>query len=396
MSQSHRLQSTALRYFLEVVRCGSISEAALRLNVAGSAVSRQIAGLEETLDVVLFERRPRGMVLSAAGELLATHARKSSFEAERVVADVLALKGLATGHVRIASSEGFAIQFLPSVIEAFRAKHRGVRFQLSVDAPAEVTRRVCQGECDIGMVFNYSRVGQKDVKVEHRQPAPGLAIMRADHPLAKSRQVTLSQLQGYPMALPMALPDADTTVRQVFDIACIRQRVTVDPVLTSNYVETLLNFARLNDAITLASEVSVRLLLEERGLCAIPIRDRAMSERSIEVQRSASVRARTWPSRSAIRCFMHACVLISLMTPYQRSIAPPSAPMCGCARLSMWRQLPSGHWIRNRVANGWPLGIQASHSARMRNWSSGWTAARQASIRSRIAHPARSRKFGLM
>ncbi|MGT2512751.1 LysR family transcriptional regulator [Cupriavidus basilensis] len=280
MPQSHRLQSTALRYFLEVVRCGSISEAASRLNVAGSAVSRQIAGLEETLDVVLFERRPRGMVLSAAGELLATHARKSSFEAERVVADVLALKGLGTGHVRIACSEGFAIQFLPSVIEAFRAKYRGSRFQLSVDAPAEVTRRVRQGECDIGMVFNYRRVGQKDIKVEHRQPAPGLAIMRTDHPLAKSRQVTLSQLQRY----PMALPDADTTVRQVFDIACIRQRVTVDPVLTSNYVETLLNFARLNDAITLASEVSVRLLLEERGLCAIPIRDRAMSDRSIEVQ----------------------------------------------------------------------------------------------------------------
>ncbi|GAB7547751.1 LysR family transcriptional regulator [Cupriavidus sp. CuC1] len=280
MPQSHRLQSTALRYFLEVVRCGSISEAASHLNVAGSAVSRQIAGLEEALEVVLFERRPRGMVLSAAGELLATHARKASFEAERVVADVLALQGLGSGHVRIASSEGFAIQFLPSVIEAFRAKYRGIRFQLSVDAPAEVTRRVRQGECDIGMVFNYSRIGQKDVKVEHRQPAPGLAIMRADHPLAKSRQVTLSQLQGY----PMALPDTDTTVRQVFDIACIRQRVTVDPVLTSNYVETLLNFARLNDAVTLASEVSVRLLLEERGLCAVPIRDRAMSDRSIEVQ----------------------------------------------------------------------------------------------------------------
>jgi hypothetical protein len=63
--KSQQLQDTALRYFLEVVRCGSISEASQRLNVASSAISRQISSLEETLDTVLFERRPRGMVLSA-------------------------------------------------------------------------------------------------------------------------------------------------------------------------------------------------------------------------------------------------------------------------------------------------------------------------------------------
>ncbi|NUA45124.1 HTH-type transcriptional regulator GltC [Dickeya solani] len=55
------LQDTALRYFLEVVRCGSISEAALRLNVAGSAISRQVSGLEDRLNTILFERRKSGM-----------------------------------------------------------------------------------------------------------------------------------------------------------------------------------------------------------------------------------------------------------------------------------------------------------------------------------------------
>src|SRR2546427_356661 len=63
---SNRLQDTALRYFLEVVRSGSVSEAATRLNVSPSAVSRQVAGLEEMLGVPLFERRPRGMAPSPA------------------------------------------------------------------------------------------------------------------------------------------------------------------------------------------------------------------------------------------------------------------------------------------------------------------------------------------
>jgi DNA-binding transcriptional LysR family regulator len=84
----HHLQETALRYFLEVVRTGSISEASTRLNVASSAISRQIAGLEEALGTPLFERRPRGMVASAAGEMLAAFAFRTALEADRLVQDI--------------------------------------------------------------------------------------------------------------------------------------------------------------------------------------------------------------------------------------------------------------------------------------------------------------------
>ena len=119
--KSRHLQEPALRYFLEVVRCGSITEASKRLNVAISAISRQIARLEDLLGMVLFERRPRGMVLSAAGEVLAAHARKSALEADRVVSDILALQGQRSGNVRLASTEGFAVEYLPHVIEIGRA-----------------------------------------------------------------------------------------------------------------------------------------------------------------------------------------------------------------------------------------------------------------------------------
>ena len=67
MANSHRaLQETALRYFLAVIKWGSISEASAHLNVAASAISRQIARLETELDTQLFERRARGMIPSAA------------------------------------------------------------------------------------------------------------------------------------------------------------------------------------------------------------------------------------------------------------------------------------------------------------------------------------------
>ena len=61
----------ASRYFLEVVRTGSVTEAAHRLHVAPSAVSRQVAKLEESLGCNLFDRQARGMALTEAGQQLA-------------------------------------------------------------------------------------------------------------------------------------------------------------------------------------------------------------------------------------------------------------------------------------------------------------------------------------
>jgi DNA-binding transcriptional LysR family regulator len=73
--------SLGLRYFLEVARCGSIAGAAAAQHVAASAVSRQIAKLEDGLGIALFERQARGMELSEAGRQLAAYANAAALEA---------------------------------------------------------------------------------------------------------------------------------------------------------------------------------------------------------------------------------------------------------------------------------------------------------------------------
>ena len=67
-----------LKYFDETARAGSIRQAAERLHVAPSAVNRRIKDLEAELGVPLFERLPRGMRLTAAGELFVQYVRGRS------------------------------------------------------------------------------------------------------------------------------------------------------------------------------------------------------------------------------------------------------------------------------------------------------------------------------
>lgn len=276
---ARQLQDTALRYFLEVVRCGSIREASQRLNVAGSAISRAITQLEALLEAQLFDRHARGMIPSAAGEVLAVHALKSAHDSERAVHDIQALQGMRRGRVRIAATEGFAMEFMPTLISDFVTQHPGIQFHLGVYPPAECTRRILHGDADIGTTM--SRTPESGIQVEHAQPSPILAVMRPGHPLARFKQISLSQLLAY----PIALPEPDTTVRQLFDIACSRQRLSFEPVLTSNYISSLFGFLRhTQDGVTIAGEISIRYQVERGEVACVGLRDRGLDLRNIEVQ----------------------------------------------------------------------------------------------------------------
>ena len=153
------MHGIALRYFVEVAQAGSLSGASERLHVAVSAISRQIAKLEELAGAPLFERAARGMVLSDAGRLLLTHARRTMLESESVLQEIAALKGAARDEIRVASVAGVARTFLPAAMARFRQDWPDMRFDLHVDTPREVLRRVAEGQAELGMAFNMERAG---------------------------------------------------------------------------------------------------------------------------------------------------------------------------------------------------------------------------------------------
>ncbi|RVU20551.1 LysR family transcriptional regulator [Methylobacterium oryzihabitans] len=277
------MQTTSLRYFLAVARTGSIARASEQLNVAASAISRQIANLEAELDCVLFERRPRGMVASPAGELLARHARATLRGAEQVATEIHELRGLARGFVRIACTEGFALDLLPNAIAAFHRVHPGIRFELAVEAPATVTRLVAEGEVDLGVTFALGRPpagAEAVVRVLYESVVAMVAVSAPDHPLAGREVLFLSDLASY----PLALVTSDTTLRRVFDAACHEEGLAVEPVLTANRLAALFPFVRGSRGLAVMSALSVTTPLRHGELAAIPLRARMRLDRDIQVQ----------------------------------------------------------------------------------------------------------------
>ncbi len=203
--------SPSLRYFAAVARYGSFRGAARELNIASSAVNRQIIALEESLGVELFERIGRRIRLSAAGEMLQRHLASAIVDFEGVTTELDAMRGLKTGRVRVATVESVAAEFLPDVLMRFSAAHPGIELVVSVAVSDDVERLVLAGEADVGLTFNPRERGAFAIGFS-RNLAIG-AVTSPGHPLAQLRQVGIADC----MRFALALPARGLSLRQALD-----------------------------------------------------------------------------------------------------------------------------------------------------------------------------------
>jgi DNA-binding transcriptional LysR family regulator len=273
---SMSLLGTATRYFLEVARTGSVTQAAEQLHVAVSAVSRQITKLEDSLGCALFERQARGMALSAAGERLAAYVRTTMLDAERVVDEVKGLGGQRASRIRIACTEGLACGFMAGVMSSFRASHPGCCIHLQVGTPDEVSRHLLRGEVDL--IAKFSVAPERGLKIEHSQPAPIMLLAAPDHALARRCSVSMADIVRY----PLATPEAGTTVRQMLDLCCSVKGLHYQVAYTGNS-PTLQALVMQGEVLALSALISAAHAVLAGELVAVPVNEPHLRQRSLQV-----------------------------------------------------------------------------------------------------------------
>jgi DNA-binding transcriptional LysR family regulator len=244
-----QLVPVSLAYFLEVARTGSVSEAAQVLNVAPSAISRQIAKLEAGIGVPLFVRHPRGMTVTDAGSRLLGHARRSEVETAALVEELRTGRGADVRTVAVACSEGFARRVVPGAMAAFRRAYPDVTFRLDIVPRQEATRRVAEGIVDVAAT--YAMGPQHDVRVECAVVIPVAAIVPVGHELADRRRITLAELCAH----PLALGSAGTSQRELFDIGAQLEGLTVRPALVCDALAPQYEFVRSGGGIALVGDL---------------------------------------------------------------------------------------------------------------------------------------------
>jgi DNA-binding transcriptional LysR family regulator len=280
-----------LRYVDEVARTGSIRKAADHLNVTASAVNRRIMDLEEELGAALFERRPRGVRLTAAGEVFVHYLREQDGGVERMKSQIEDLKGLRRGTVRIACSQALALDFLPREIAEFRKRHPLVAFEVKVLDHEQAMAALAAYEVDLVLVFRppFMPNFQPLMSLEQRL----VAVMSVDHPLASRRTIRLRDCAAH----PVALPERSIGGRQLLDEVSARSGLTFKLAAESN------SFEMLRGLVTHANLISFQIRIgslpesNKLGLVARDIDDRDVPRANLVL---GQLRARNLPIPAAV------------------------------------------------------------------------------------------------
>lgn len=271
------LQTQALKYFAEVARSGSLRHASEVFDIVPSAISRQIAQIEQQLGVSLFERSTRGMALTEAGAALLEFADDSERHIGALRKRLADLSELQRGSVRLAVVEAVTHDFLPRTLASFSSEHPGIEFAVSVCGTNDVAARLSSHTAEIGMTFNSPP--RDDLLLRARIPQPLQLICRPGHPLQGQGPLSMKGLDG----LSSALPDRSFGIRRLIEKAEATARIRLRVALESDSLQLIKNVVAVTDLVSFMPPMTFTRELALGELCAIDLKGTAFSQASIEV-----------------------------------------------------------------------------------------------------------------
>ncbi|WP_432454218.1 MULTISPECIES: LysR family transcriptional regulator [unclassified Agarivorans] len=242
----------AITYFNELVRSRSIRQASETLGVSPTAISRQLENLEHYFGAPLVTRGARGIMLTAAGELLATRSKSMMRDLDNARQVIDDLRGLKRGHVSIHINGAAINAILAPALSEFYKLYPGISIVVTVSSAQEAKNAVINGDTDMAVTMFSSPDSKMDVRF--KLPIHHEAIMAANHPLAKFKQISLEQIRQH----PIAMPDHSFGIRRNFDQ---RQRsagfVPVEAVFTTSSLELQKELALRGAAVLILPAMSV-------------------------------------------------------------------------------------------------------------------------------------------
>jgi DNA-binding transcriptional LysR family regulator len=251
-----------LSTFREVARLGSFSHAATRLGYVQSTVTAQVQSLERDLGVQLFDRLPRTIGLTPAGQALLGYAEQIvalSKEARSAATSAMTDSADTVGSVVVSAPESLLTYRLPLVLARLRAEHPGVRVVLRPTPigrfRSDTRRAVSSGEVDVAVVL--------DTELSIPGFASGILIAEAisviappAHRLADARRVRPRDLEGEVLLLPEA-PDSGCAYRGQFERQLVDAHVSTDQAIEFASIETVKQCVAAGMGVSVVPSIAV-------------------------------------------------------------------------------------------------------------------------------------------
>lgn len=254
-----------LNTFLTIANTGSFSRASEKLFTAQPALSRQIRLMEEALNVEVFVRHGRGVILTPAGELLYEKALTIFQDLERTQASVSAIAGEVTGQVVLGILPTAAHTFSGGIIEEFRRNYPQVNLAVKSAMSGTLQQLVAQHRVDLAITYN-------DGKQKHLNYTPLIderfyLIAPPKSEVAERQDISLSEV----LELPLVMPEEKHGLRELMEREAMRQQQKLELAIEVNAWPLMTDLVRRGLGYTVLSYASVHEMVGRSEVVAIPI-----------------------------------------------------------------------------------------------------------------------------
>lgn len=195
------MELRVLRYFLTVAKEQSFTKAAEQLHITQPTLSRQISGLEEELETVLFNRNGRNITLTDEGLLLKRRALEIIDLGDKIVDEFKENEDVVDGVITIGCGEFAAVETLAKIIEGYKRKYPMVQIALHTGTADNVLEMMNKGLIDIGLFLEPTNTENLDY-IRIKDSDWWVVGMRPDDPLAEKEYITKEDLLNLPLILP--------------------------------------------------------------------------------------------------------------------------------------------------------------------------------------------------
>lgn len=216
------MEMRQLRYLVEIARLASISKAAASLHVAQSALSYQIAQLEQELGTVLLHRLPRGVALSEGGQAFLPHAQAILRQAEDARASVAGARDQPGGKVTFGVPPSLCGVFALPMLQAVRRQLPRVEFELTEELTGSLASQLRAGTIDLAILLDDGELPQFQAR-----PLVSEQMFLVSSPASRPRGSAGRISVRRALALPLLLPRARQGVRPILE--SVAHRLALPP-----------------------------------------------------------------------------------------------------------------------------------------------------------------------
>lgn len=256
-----------LRVFASVAEHGSLTRAARALHVSQPAISKQLGDLEEDIGAQLVDRLPRGVRLTAAGEVLFAHAQRI-LQAERAAEGELRdLAGLEAGRLSIGASTTVGSYYVPSLFGELHRAHPRLELELRIANTAVIQEAVLENRLDLGLTEGL--ISADGLDVETLAADEMIAIAAPGHPSLEMAPVSARTL----VSLPLLMREVGSGSREVVESALLERGFRTVPIMALGSTEALKNAVLHGLGVAIVSRLTVEYELRTGRLSELPLSD---------------------------------------------------------------------------------------------------------------------------